>query len=182
MSHSSTDIWFCAVALGCAALACTHDVRTRRIPNWLTGPAALGALLVHFALGGWASLASAAAAGLIAGLAMLAFFLAGGMGAGDVKLMAAVACFTGLHPLSALLVATALAGAVCALVIAWHKAALRQTLVSCVRLAQHHHGNGLVPHGEHNVRSGTGLRMPFALPIAAGCVCALLLQLSAGAQ
>jgi hypothetical protein len=105
MSHSSIDIWFCAVALGCAALACTHDVRTRRIPNWLTGPAALAALLAHFSLGGWVSMVSAAAAGLIAGTAMLAFFLAGGMGAGDVKLMVAVACFTGLHPLGTRLLA-----------------------------------------------------------------------------
>ncbi len=180
MSH--TDIPFSAVALGCAALACSHDVRTRRIPNWLTGSTAISALLAHLAYGGWASLGTAAAAGLAAGAVMLLFFLAGGMGAGDVKLMAAVACFTGLSPLGTLLITTALAGAVCALAIAWRHGALSHTLARSVGLLRHHHENGLKPHAEHNVRVGTGLRMPFALPIAAGCMCTLLLQINAGAQ
>ena len=180
MTH--TDIAFSAVALGCATVACSYDVRTRRIPNWLTGPAALTALLVHLACGGWASLGAAAAAGLAAGAVMLLFFLAGGMGAGDVKLMTAVACFTGLSPLGTLLLTTALAGAACALAIAWRRGSLSQTLASSLRLVRHHHSNGLVPHAEHNVRSGTGLRMPFAVPIAAGCMCTLLLQITVGAR
>ncbi len=182
MSHPHADIAFSAVALGCAAIACYHDVRTRRIPNRLTASAAVAGLLGHLILGGWVALGTAAAAGLAAGLAMLLFFLAGGMGAGDVKLMAAVACFTGLSPLGTLLLATALAGAVCAVLVALRHGALRRTLAGTLHLARHHQGNGLTPHAEHNLRSGSGLRMPFALPIAAGVVCTLLLQISAGAQ
>lgn len=180
MNH--TDIAFSAVALGCAALACSYDVRTRRIPNWLTGPAAAAALLVHLAWGGWASFGAAAVAGLVAGAVMLLFFLAGGMGAGDVKLMTAAACFTGLQPLGTLLLTTALAGAVCALAIAWRHGSLSQTFSNSIRLVRHHHNNGLVPDAEHNVRIGTGLRMPFALPIAAGCACTLLLQITVGGR
>ncbi len=182
MSQSIAGIAFCTVALGCAAVASYHDVRTRRIPNRLTAPAALAALLGHFAVGGWGALGLAATAGLAAGFAMFLFFLAGGMGAGDVKLMAAVACFTGLSPLSTLLLATAFAGALCAMVIAWRHGAFRATLANTVQLAQHHGNHGLVPDAEHNLRSAGGLRMPFALPIAAGCLCTLLAQLSAGAQ
>lgn len=179
MDHSHTDIWFSAVALGCAAVACSHDLRTRRIPNWITGPAALSALLIHFAVGGWASLGASAAAGLVAGLVMVAFFLAGGMGAGDVKLMAAVACFTGLAPLCLLLLTTACTGAALAIVLALRHGVLARTLRNCMALLQHHHESGLVPHAEHTLRGKGGLRMPFALPIAAGCVCTLLVQVSA---
>ncbi len=96
--------------------------------------------------------------------------------------MAAVACFTGLSPLGTLLITTALAGAVCALAIAWRHGALSRMLARSIGLLLHHHSNGLTPHAEHNVRSSSGLRMPFALPIAAGCMCTLLLQVNAGAR
>lgn len=182
MSQPTADIVFSTVALGCAGIACFHDLRTRRIPNRLTLPAALAAVLAHFAVGGWASMGLALAAGLAAGFAMFLFFLAGGMGAGDVKLMAAVACFTGLPPLGTLLLATAITGAVFAVAIAWRHGAVRATLANTFRLAQHHQGNGLTPNADHHLRTPGALRMPFALPIAAGCMCTLLLQLSAGAR
>ena len=182
MSQPIAGIAFCTIALGCAGIACYHDLRTRRIPNRLTAPAALAALLAHLAVGGWSSLGLAAAAGLAAGFAMFLFFLAGGMGAGDVKLMAAVACFTGFAPLGTLLLTTALAGSVLAVAIAWRHGAIRSTLAKTFRLAQHHQHNGLTPHADHNLRSAGALRMPFALPIAAGCMCTLAVQLSAGAR
>ena len=182
MGHPTAGIVFCTVALGCAAVASYHDLRTRRIPNRLTAPAALAALLAHGAVGGWTAMGLAATAGLAAGFAMFLFFLAGGMGAGDVKLMAAVACFTGLPPLGTLLLATALAGAAYALILAWRHNALRSTLGNTFQLARHHADNGLMPNSGHNLRSPGALRMPFALPIAAGCMCTLLLQLSAGAR
>lgn len=182
MSQPTADIVFSTVALGCTGIACFHDLRTRRIPNRLTLPAALAALLAHFAVGGWAAMGLAAAAGLAAGVAMFLFFLAGGMGAGDVKLMAAVACFTGLSPLGTLLLTTALAGAAFAVVLAWRHGVVRATLGNTFRLAQHHQHHGLTPDAEHNLRTPGALRMPFALPIAAGCMCTLLLQLTAGAR
>ncbi len=182
MTSSHADIAFSAVAFGCATIACYHDIRARRIPNRLTAPAALTALLGHFALGGWAALGTAASAGLAAGFAMVLFFLAGGMGAGDVKLVASVACFTGLAPLPTFLLATAIAGALCALALAWHRGLLQRTFANAFRLADHHFRHGLTPDPEHNVRTNSGLRMPFAVPIAAGVLCTLALQLSAGVR
>lgn len=182
MGQPIAGIVFCTCALGCAVIASYHDLRTRRIPNRLTFSAALLALSAHLLLGGWAAMGFALLAALAAGSAMFLFFLAGGMGAGDVKLMAAVACFTGMAPLGTLLIATALAGAVYAAGLAWRHGAILSTLRNTFRLVQHHQSHGLTPDPGHNLRSKGALRMPFALPIAAGCACTLLLQLSAGAR
>jgi prepilin peptidase CpaA len=77
------------------AVVAVVDLRTRRIPNLLTVPAALVGLLMNLSCGG-APGALACGAGLLAGLAaFLPFYLAGGFGAGDVKAMAAVGAFLG---------------------------------------------------------------------------------------
>ncbi len=71
------------------------DIRSYRIPNWLTAPAMAGGLLIHTFLNGQAGLIlSLEGLGLGLGL-FLIFYLMGGMGAGDVKLMAVVGSFLG---------------------------------------------------------------------------------------
>ena len=57
-------------------------------------------------------------------------FFMGGMGGGDVKLMAAIAAFAGLAHLPELLLATALAGGVFAVAVAIARGALGDTLRS----------------------------------------------------
>ena len=70
---------FVGLALVCASIGAFRDVRTRRIPNWLTGPSILAGLAIHLVIGGWHSLGTAALAGLIGGGIFLIFHLAGGM-------------------------------------------------------------------------------------------------------
>ena len=172
MIHLSQEILFTAAALLCAGVASVHDVRERRIPNLLTGPALVLALGGHLVFGGWGGLLGSAAAGLLAGALLLLFFMAGGMGAGDVKLMAAVGCLVGLPPLGLVLFATAVCGALFGLFLALRHGRLRQTVANALMLVMHHRREGLVPHDEVNLDGGDGLRMPFALPIAAGCLVA----------
>lgn len=94
--------------LGFLAVAAVVDLRTRRIPNTLTVPAALAALLLHLWCSG-AGGAMTSGTGLLTGLAaFLPFYLAGGFGAGDVKAMAVVGAFVG--PKGALLAALATLG------------------------------------------------------------------------
>ncbi len=47
-----------AAASVTALIAAVFDVKSRRIPNFVTGPAFLGGLLLHSFLGGWHGLLS----------------------------------------------------------------------------------------------------------------------------
>lgn len=77
--------------------AVVFDLRSSRIPNWLTFPAMSVALAGHAWMGGMDG-ALFSLAGLGTGLGgFLLIYLAGGVGAGDVKLMAAIGAFTGLY-------------------------------------------------------------------------------------
>lgn len=75
--------------------AMVMDWRTRRIPNGLTLPLALCGLLVQGMLHGMSGLGSGALGFCIGILLLLIPFAAGGIGAGDVKLLAAVGAWTG---------------------------------------------------------------------------------------
>jgi prepilin peptidase CpaA len=130
--------------------------------------------------GGPAELGLSALAGLIAGGVFLLFFLAGGMGAGDVKLMTAVGCLAGAANIKDVLISTVLIGAVMGIALAVYRGRLRQTLGNVLTLVQHHHAEGLEAHPEINVRNATTLRLPYALPIAAGCLLTFILSSGKG--
>src|SRR5512136_548273 len=77
------------------AIAAITDVRTRRIPNWLTYPTMGAGLSYHVYANGWQGFLFGLE-GLLLGFALLlVFYLLGGMGAGDVKLMAGVGSILG---------------------------------------------------------------------------------------
>jgi len=96
MTHLQTELTYPAIATACAMAGSVFDVKSRRIPNFITIPGFLFGLCLHLALGGWKQLLSALAAGIICGFVFLVFYIAGGMGAGDVKLMMAVGSIAGL--------------------------------------------------------------------------------------
>jgi prepilin peptidase CpaA len=159
-----------------AAAAC--DLKSRRIPNRLTGCSLLAGLVLHLCRGGLAEMGTSL-------MAFLLLYLSGGMGAGDVKLMAAVAGLAGLSCLRMVLIATVFSGVVFGLVIALYHHRFKQTVANALLLTSHHWRCGLRPHPDFNVRNcdesdGRALRMPFALPIAAGSLITLCLQIGRG--
>jgi prepilin peptidase CpaA len=168
MSKLHAELLYPIVALACALAGAACDMRDRRIPNLLTLPCIAFGLLLHLFLNGWRGLGNSAAAGLIAGIIFLIFWLAGGMGAGDVKLIAAVACIAGLPHVLWLLILTALAGGVMAIGLALWRGRLKDTIMNMVALAVHHRFEGLKPHPHLNVTNKQTLRLPYALAIAAG--------------
>ncbi|GAB4324209.1 MAG: prepilin peptidase [Candidatus Zixiibacteriota bacterium] len=88
------------------------DLRWRRIPNVLTFPAAGLGLVFGFVIGGLEGL-KVAALGMGIGLgALIVPYLAGGMGAGDVKLMAALGSLVGPHVIFSVFVYTILIGGI----------------------------------------------------------------------
>ena len=139
-------------------------------------PAFLFGLALHLALGGWIQLLTALAGGVICGLVFLVFYIAGGMGAGDVKLIMAVGCIAGFSHISYLLVLTALSGGVMAICLAVARGRLQQTLANVGALASHHGHEGLQPHPDLNLSNSQTLRLPYALAIAGGSLLTLYFQ------
>jgi prepilin peptidase CpaA len=123
---------FVALSLG-LTVAVVTDMRTRRIPNWLTGAIAGGGFGLAFGGGGvtpWQ-----AALGLLLGLAlMLPGHVIGATGAGDVKLMAAVGAFLGPGLVFRAFLYSALAGGVLALAVAARRGLLTDTVLGASRL------------------------------------------------
>ncbi len=174
-----TDTIYALAAFLWASAGAVCDLRTRRIPNWLTGSGCLAALLLHGVRNGWRGAGSALAGSLLGGAVFLLFYLAGGMGAGDVKLVAAVCGLAGLGATAGILLGTALLGGIFALALAlWHRR-LAESLANMGRLLWHHGARGLRPHPQLNVSNPRTLRLPYGLAIAAGAgssLCSVLLR------
>lgn len=116
--------------LVCFALAAAvTDIRSRRIPNWLTvGGAALG---VGLSAAAEPPGAVPALLGLAAGLAVgVLLFILKALGAGDAKFMAAIGAWAGWERLPAAYLAMLAGGAAFALVWSARHRMLKATLVS----------------------------------------------------
>ncbi len=164
------------MALVIAAIACATDVRTRRIPNSLTlGGAALALAYALFSGGPWGLLSSLA--GWATGLAIfLPIFLLGGLGAGDVKLMACLGAWLGAPLALWTALYAAVAGGVLAIFVALATGYLRAAVDNLYLLLSHFRVAGVRPHPDLTLERGKGPRLPYALPIAAGTVVALWLH------
>src|SRR5262245_63319 len=97
--------------------AIVSDLRWRMIPNWLTGPSILAGLGLHAFMDQWTGLVfSMEGAALGLGL-FLILYVFGWMGAGDVKLYAAVGSFIGPAQTLSAAIAIALVGGLLALLV-----------------------------------------------------------------
>jgi prepilin peptidase CpaA len=117
-----------ALALACS-IAVWTDLRTRRLPNWLTVGSLVVALAARALPGGLEVLPGLLSAGLAFAFGF-PFFLAGGLGAGDVKLMAGLAAFLEPDKLPEAMLVMAFFGAAMALVSAARKGLLAATLAN----------------------------------------------------
>ena len=161
--------WLIVVVLVEAAVI---DGRLLRVPNWLTFHLALGGL----AFWAWTAGASGLAlsmAGLVVGLALLMPLHAiGGMGAGDVKLLAGVGAWVGVGPTLGAFATSAIVGGVIAVgMIAW-------------RGAWRRHGGQMLAIGRDIVavrdpaqlsreaaeRKPRMLLLPYGIPLAIGSI------------
>jgi len=160
-----------AVLLAVVIAAAIADIAARRIPNWITVPGAALGLAIQSYYGGWhGALSSLAGAGLGFGFFLL-LHLAGGMGAGDVKLAGAVGAMVGAQSFVVVFIATGLLGGLAALVLSLARGRLRQTLERTARLI----GNFGALHwkevrGSSDLHSPDALRLPYGAVIALGTV------------
>jgi len=163
-----------AGALSVAILGAGTDVASRRIPNRLTYPGMLVALVGHLVYEGWHGLWSSLAGGLIGGGIFLIFFLLHAMGAGDVKLITAVGCFAGSSHTLQIVLFSAMAGGVLALGIALWKRRLRAVLVNVFELIRFHAVERGGVHPELNLSNPQAVRLPYGVAIATGVLFSVL--------
>lgn len=97
-------------------IATATDLRWRRIPNWLVLPFLIAGFAVSAWFHGWHGLAQSAEGMALGLLAFGIIFWLGGMGAGDVKLCAAIGAWIGPHQMILALIFISLAGGVMAIV------------------------------------------------------------------
>ena len=114
---------------GVAAGAVWFDVRERRLPNALTVGATVLALALR-ALAGLDPLVDGLLGAVLGFGLALPFFLAGGLGGGDVKLLAATGAFLGPRYLWFALLVMALVGGVMAVAVIARHRAFGQTAVN----------------------------------------------------
>lgn len=147
------------------------DVKTRRIPNYLTLGAALAGLGFQLGYHGWPGL-KAGTLGLALGFGLLMLpYLAGGLGAGDVKAMAALGAWLGPWRTLFLFAYMGLAGGVLALGALWWRgllwAKIRQTwafLLNYLLLGRHGGGPRSTPSPQTpGIPYGVALALGMAL-------------------
>jgi prepilin peptidase CpaA len=162
-------IWFLAAVLIEAAYI---DGKQLRVPNWLT---------FHLVLGGWAFAAWSGGAakllwsleGAALGLALLLpLYAIGGMGAGDVKLMAGIGAWVGPTLTLGAFVATAVVGGVIAVAMVVRSGEVRRhwDLFRLIGLEIFAIRNPAQLAAIAAERKPTMLLLPYGIPIAIGTI------------
>jgi prepilin peptidase CpaA len=161
------------IVLGVALIAVAFDVRTRRIPNWLTFGAAGGAVLYGLAAAGLPGLSNAALGWIVGALLFFPLFALRGMGAGDVKLIAALAAWLG--PIEGVYLAlfASIAGGVVGVVVAIAHGYLGRAFSNVWLMMLHWRVAGPRPVPGLTLQDTRAPRLAFAIPIAIGLVCTL---------
>jgi prepilin peptidase CpaA len=158
-----------ALVAGSGALGAAIDLRSRRVPNWLTlGIAVVGLTLAAARLSGLSL--PAAFAGLALGLVvMLPGHLIGATGAGDVKLLAALGTMLGPKATVLAFIYAAIAGGGLAVLVALQRRTLEVTMARTAMLVRSRGAN--VAEIE---QASSDNRFAYAPAIAIGAVVAAL--------
>jgi prepilin peptidase CpaA len=158
---------FQLAALAIAGVAVCTDTKRGIIPNKLTFPAVLIGCVFHGIIGGWDGLGFAlSGAGL--GLALFLLpFLVGNMGAGDVKLLAALGAFVGPQVIFGTFFFSVILGGAMGLVIL-----LKHSGLEGMKLTAMTGLGGLLSLSQ----GGTRLGFPFASAIFFGLVASFLVK------
>ncbi len=152
------------------AVATVTDLRSRRVPNWLTFPFMVTGPVLSIWLGGWHGLAqSLEGFGLGAAIYGLLHML-GGMGMGDVKLCAGIGAWVGPEQLLVALVTTAIAGGLMAVGWAVCGGFLGDLLNGSGELVFGFGKRGMKPHPELVLSNPRTRKMPYAPAIAIGAL------------
>jgi prepilin peptidase CpaA len=167
---------FQIAAIALAIVAAVWDLKSRRIPNFLTFGSALVAIVVHGYYGalpaaGWSLI------GWLIGVAFfLPFFALGGMGAGDVKLLAAIGAWLGPGATVWVALFSLICGGVLGLAVALAYGYLTQAFSNILWMFQFWRSEGPKPVPEVTLATHKGPRLAYAVPVLAGLMVTLWLK------
>jgi len=116
-----------SAAIVVASIAGWTDLRSRRIPNWITIPGLVLGIGLNSAVSGWPGARSALLGAALGFGLLLPFALIRGIGMGDLKLVTAMGAFLGPHTLISVLIATVLLNGLIALIMIARQHRVRQT-------------------------------------------------------
>jgi prepilin peptidase CpaA len=102
------------------------DGKELRVPNWLTFPMVISGLIFNVVTGGWLGLGIGLLGMTVGLLCLLPLYAVGGMGAGDVKLMAGVGAWLGWQPTVFAFCLSTFVGAVMAIVMALYRRSFKK--------------------------------------------------------
>lgn len=150
------------------AVASAVDWRFRKIPNWLTLFLAFIAFIFH-ALTGGSQAFLLACYGFLFGIVLLYLpFAMGGMGGGDVKLLAAIGAFVGPGAVIQIFLASMVIGGVFCAIALWKKKAWKRTMQNIKnRVMNLLIAGKVIPESEVPFSSAP-FRIPYALTMMLG--------------
>jgi prepilin peptidase CpaA len=157
--------------------AAVTDLRSRRIPNWLTLSGVSAGLLFNGVIHGLPGLKTSLGGMALGFGAYFVLYCLRAMSAGDVKLMAAVGAIVGPSDWVAVFIASAVAGGVLAVVLMFAKGRAKETLWNTFFIAGElaHFRAPFQRRKELDVKNPHALKLPHGVAIAAGTVVCLLL-------
>ncbi|WP_437194037.1 A24 family peptidase [Planctomicrobium sp. SH527] len=166
------DNWHVKFVCLILIIAAYIDGKELRVPNWITFPMVLSGLVYSTWVGGWEGL-GAGLLGMVVGLlTLLPLYAVGGMGAGDVKLMAGIGAWLGATHTWHAFIATVIVGAIMAICMVLYRKAWDK-----------HYGNFLIIFNEMlsikdprklseiaAERKPRMLLLPYGIPICIGSI------------
>ncbi len=177
---NTADILPIAVVIVATGGAAVTDIRAFKIYHTITVPLLLSGIGFRVLVGGWPGLGDSLAGAFFGLGCLFIFYVLGGMGAGDVKLMAGVGAWLGMPLTFHVFLAASLAAGVYALVLLVLNHGVGETLVylqlSWLRLAALGRRLGADSRIEDEVKRDDRSRrlIPFAAMILVGIVAALI--------
>jgi prepilin peptidase CpaA len=122
------------LAVAFAVTAGISDLRSRRIPNWLTVPGLLVGIAANAAASGWSGVKTSLLGAGLGLLLLLPFVVIRSLGAGDWKLAGALGAFVGPGVLVDLLMVSVFMAGIMALALVIYKRRFKETLRNMGRL------------------------------------------------
>ena len=116
--------WHVAFVSVVLIVAAWIDGKELRVPNWITFPMVLSGLIYSTAANGWTGLGDGLIGMGVGLMCLLPLYSVGGMGAGDVKLMAGIGAWLGAQVTWHAFIATVIVGAVMAVIMVWRSGKL----------------------------------------------------------